>query len=172
MKISCPSCSAKYSISDEKVVSRLAKIRCRKCGATIVIDGKVDPPQVTTSAGGDATEAHEHAEAAGSEYSVDLGEGDQRTMPLADVVAAYNAGQITGETYVWSDGFADWKALSDVPDIVDALPRSGGRQQAASSACCGAVGSQTAGSAEPGARSGASGARRRERPLRAHRYRW
>ena len=76
MKISCPSCSAKYSISDEKVVSRLAKIRCRKCGATIVIDGKVNPPNVTTSAGGDAADAHEPADAAGTEYSVDMGEGE------------------------------------------------------------------------------------------------
>jgi predicted Zn finger-like uncharacterized protein len=129
VKISCPSCSAKYSISDEKVVSRLAKIRCRKCGATIVIDGKVNPPQVTATAGGDASDAHEHAEAAGTEYSVDLGEGDQRSMPLVEVVAAYNTGQITGETYVWADGFADWKPLSDVQEIVDALhaATTGGR---------------------------------------------
>ncbi len=125
MKISCPSCSAKYSISDEKVVSRLAKIRCRKCGATIVIDGKVNPPQVTTSASADATETPDPMEAAGTEYSVDLGEGDQRTMSLADIVTAYNAGQITGETYVWADGFADWKPLADVGDIMDAI--SGGQ---------------------------------------------
>ena len=121
MKISCPSCSAKYSISDEKVVSRLAKIRCRKCGATIVIDGKVNPPQVTTSATADATETPDPMEAAGTEYSVDLGEGDQRTMPLGDIVTAYNAGQITGETYVWADGFADWKPLADVEEIMDAV---------------------------------------------------
>lgn len=133
MKISCPSCSAKYSIADEKVISRLAKIRCRKCGATIVIDGKVNPPSITTSAGGDAGEAHEHAEAAGSEFSVDLGEGDQRSMPLGDIVDAYNAGQITGETFVWADGFADWKPLSDVQEIVDALhaAASGSQPQAA-----------------------------------------
>jgi len=139
VKISCPSCSAKYSISDEKVVSRLAKIRCRKCGATIVIDGKVDPPQVTASAGGDAADDHavqEHAEGGGPEYSVDLGEGDQRTMPLSDILAAYNAGQITGETLIWADGFADWKPLSEVEDIVNALHEaaSGGRQAAAPAA--------------------------------------
>jgi predicted Zn finger-like uncharacterized protein len=126
VKISCPSCSAKYSIADEKVASRLAKIRCRKCGATIVIDGKVNPPSVTATSGGDAGEAHDAAEAAGSEYSVDFGEGDQRTLPLGDIVAAYNAGQITGETYVWADGFADWKPLSDVQDIVDALHAAAG----------------------------------------------
>jgi predicted Zn finger-like uncharacterized protein len=138
VKISCPSCSAKYSISDEKVVSRLAKIRCRKCGATIVIDGKVNPPTVTATAGGggDAGEDHavqEHTDTGGPEYSVDLGEGDQRTMPLSDIVAAYNAGQITGETFVWADGFADWKALSEVQEIVDALHAAAGGAKAASS---------------------------------------
>ena len=84
MKISCPSCSAKYSIADEKVSDRLAKIRCRKCGATIVIDGKVSPANVYTTSG-DADAAHEHAPDAvsGGEYSVDFGEGDQRNLPLA-----------------------------------------------------------------------------------------
>jgi predicted Zn finger-like uncharacterized protein len=141
VKISCPSCSAKYSISDEKVVSRLAKIRCRKCGSTIVIDGKVNPPHVSASAGGDPADAHEQAaDAGGTEFSVDLGEGDQRTMPLADIVAAYNAGQITGETFVWADGFADWKPLSDVQEIVDALHSAAG----------GGRGSQPQAAAEPG----------------------
>ena len=51
MKISCPACQAKYSIADEKVTDRLAKIRCRKCGATIVIDGKTTPANVYTAAG-------------------------------------------------------------------------------------------------------------------------
>jgi predicted Zn finger-like uncharacterized protein len=138
VKISCPSCSAKYSISDEKVVSRLAKIRCRKCSATIVIDGKVNPPTVTATAGsaGDAGEDHavqEHTDTGGPEYSVDLGEGDQRTMPLSDIIEAYNTGQITGETFVWADGFSDWKALSEVQEIVDALHAAAGGAKPASS---------------------------------------
>src|SRR6185295_7308909 len=39
MKISCQSCSAKYTIADEKVLGKIVKIRCKKCGATIVING-------------------------------------------------------------------------------------------------------------------------------------
>jgi predicted Zn finger-like uncharacterized protein len=139
VKISCPSCSAKYSISDEKVVSRLAKIRCRKCSATIVIDGKVNPPTVTATAAGGADAGEDHAvqeqtDTAGPEYSVDLGEGDQRTMPLSDIVAAYNSGQISGETFVWADGFSDWKALSEVQEIVDALHAAAGGGQPAPAA--------------------------------------
>ena len=61
MKISCPACAAKYSIADEKVHDRLAKIRCRKCGTTIVIDGKNKPfgvLDVHAQRGGVAARAH------------------------------------------------------------------------------------------------------------------
>lgn len=120
MKISCPACSAKYSIADDKVQDRLAKIRCRKCGATIVIDGKTSPPHIYTGSG-DASDTAESSDAGGTEYSVDFGEGDQRTLGLRELVSAYNAGQVTGETFVWAEGFADWKPLADVPEIVAAL---------------------------------------------------
>jgi predicted Zn finger-like uncharacterized protein len=46
VKISCPTCAAKYSVADEKIQSRLAKIRCRKCSSTIVIDGTASPASV------------------------------------------------------------------------------------------------------------------------------
>jgi predicted Zn finger-like uncharacterized protein len=121
VKISCPACSAKYSIADDKVQDRLAKIRCRKCGATIVIDGKTSPPNVYTSAGDASDVVAESSEAAGGEYSVDFGEGDQRTLSLRDLITAYNSGQVSGETYVWAEGFSDWKPLADVTEIVDAL---------------------------------------------------
>ncbi len=124
MKISCPACSAKYSIADDKVQDRLAKIRCRKCGATIVIDGKSQPPHVYTSAGEAADTAE--TDTGGMEYSVDFGEGDQRSLPVREIVSAYNSGQITGETFVWAEGFADWKPLAEVPEIVDALNAGNG----------------------------------------------
>src|SRR6188768_297704 len=80
VKISCPACQAKYSIADEKVTDRLAKIRCRKCGATIVIDGKTSPENVYTTSG-DAPDAAVEQDG-GSQYSVDFGEGDQRSMSV------------------------------------------------------------------------------------------
>ncbi len=128
MKISCPACSAKYSIADDKVQERLAKIRCRKCGATIVIDGKTSPPNVYTAAGDSAEVSAPPAAPAsadgGTEYSIDFGEGDQRNLPLREIVSAYKSGQITTETYVWADGFTDWKPLSEVPELMSAV--SGG----------------------------------------------
>ena len=127
MKISCPACSAKYSIADDKVQERLAKIRCRKCGATIVIDGKTSPPNVYTAAGDSADVAAPPSAAdGGTEYSIDFGEGDQRNLPLREIVSAYKAGQITTETYVWADGFSDWKPLSEVPELMSAVSGGGG----------------------------------------------
>lgn len=127
VKISCPACAAKYSIADEKVQDKLAKIRCRKCGATIVIDGKVDPPSVSAGDAGASQVGASDPSAAGAptvdagEYSVDFGDNDQRTMTVAEVVAAYNSGQLTAETFVWADGMADWQAVGQVPALVDAL---------------------------------------------------
>lgn len=136
MKISCPACAAKYSIADEKVSDRLAKIRCRKCNATIVIDGKASPPSVYTAAGEATTEASDDAgdsQAAGLQFTVDFGEGDQRTMAVSEIVAAYNAGQITQDTYLWADGFADWKPLAEVDEVIAALG-SGAAQPAPAAA--------------------------------------
>jgi predicted Zn finger-like uncharacterized protein len=124
VKISCPACAAKYSIADEKVSDRLAKIRCRKCNATIVIDGKANPPNVYTAAGEATTEASDDAgdsQAKGLEFTVDFGEGDQRTMTVAEITQAYSAGQITQDTYLWAEGFADWKPLSEVEEVVSAV---------------------------------------------------
>ncbi len=131
VKISCPSCSAKYSIADEKVQDRLAKIRCRKCGTTIVIDGKVSPASVYAADGGessadvgaasaDAEHGSQGSESA-TEYTVDFGDNDQRPMTLDQIVAAYNAGTVTADTYLWAEGFTDWKPLGEVDEVVAAL---------------------------------------------------
>jgi predicted Zn finger-like uncharacterized protein len=135
VKISCPACAAKYSIADEKVQDRLAKIRCRKCGTTIVIDGKVSPPHVYAAEGSAADHGHAAAPAGGDgaaagEYSVDFGDNDQRTMALGDIIAAYNAGQLTAESFVWAEGMTDWKPLGEVAEIVDALHVAASRPSA------------------------------------------
>jgi predicted Zn finger-like uncharacterized protein len=141
VKISCPQCAAKYSIADEKVQDRLAKIRCRKCGTTIVIDGKSSPPNVYAADGASAPSASSHEAAApppaaaapggGTEYSVDFGDNDQRTLTVDALVDAYNGGEVTAETYVWTEGMADWAPLGEVPEIVEALHASAGGSEPA-----------------------------------------
>jgi predicted Zn finger-like uncharacterized protein len=125
VKLSCPSCAAKYSIADEKVQDRLAKIRCRKCSATIIVDGKVNPPSVYTSdaaaPAADFGETGGAPAASGTEYSVDFGDNDQRTMSVDDIVQAFHRGELTAETYVWAEGFGDWQPITEVPELAGAL---------------------------------------------------
>ena len=54
MKFSCPKCSSKYQIADEKVIGRTLKMKCRKCGTHIPIQGKAMSiaPVLSSSGGG------------------------------------------------------------------------------------------------------------------------
>src|SRR5271170_4884497 len=107
MKITCQSCQSKYNVADEKVQGKIVKIRCRKCGATIVVQGN----------GGAA--ANGSGAAGGANGSV--GEGEPRTMSIGELVEAYNAGTIAQDTFIWTDGMDDWKPLSEVEAVVSAL---------------------------------------------------
>jgi hypothetical protein len=49
MKVQCGQCPAKYAVSDERVVDKKVRIHCKRCGASIVVDGKVNPPLVTST---------------------------------------------------------------------------------------------------------------------------
>lgn len=118
MRISCPSCQSSYKIADEKVQGRTVKVRCRKCGMTIHVSeqGVMNDP-------GDASQAEAGVPDAGGapQFSVLVAEGDQRDMGLEEIVAAYNSGLITAETFVWAEGQPDWMALGEIPAVVEAL---------------------------------------------------
>jgi predicted Zn finger-like uncharacterized protein len=123
MKITCQTCQSKYTVSDEKVQGKTVKIKCRKCGATILVNSS----GATTSPAGaaDAVSISTTAGELGVSFLVNVAEGDQRTMSLPEVVDAYNASVVTADTYVWSDGMGDWQPLGQVESIVAAL-NSGG----------------------------------------------
>src|SRR5829696_6846426 len=116
MKITCQSCQSKYTVSDEKIQGKTVKIKCRKCGATILVNSG----GVTTSANGGAPAEPDSLSGAtegGQTFLVNVAEGDQRSMTLQEIIAAYNSASITAETYVWADGMGDWQPLGQV-DVV------------------------------------------------------
>ena len=114
MKITCQACQSKYTIADDKIQGKVARIRCRKCGATVLVDA---------SAGGGSNGS---GAASGDTWMVSVAEGDQRTMSLQEVIDAYNSGVITGDTFLWKDGMGDWLPLSEVAEIVEALNAASG----------------------------------------------
>jgi len=117
MKISCQSCQAKYTIADDKVLGKIVKIRCKKCGDTIVVNGGGGTGEaVSTSVFPEAP-----APQGGPEpWTVNVGDGDQRTMTDPEIVAAYQAGVVTDDTYCWRDGMGDWLPLREVDALAEA----------------------------------------------------
>jgi predicted Zn finger-like uncharacterized protein len=122
MKITCQACQSKYTIADDKIQGKVAKIRCRKCGATVLVDASTG-----TAPNGSAPPPG----AAPGAWLVNVGEGDERSMQLADVIDAYNTGVITAETFLWKEGMGDWQPLSEIAEIVEALNQTGGAASAA-----------------------------------------
>jgi predicted Zn finger-like uncharacterized protein len=122
MKISCQNCSSKYTVSDEKVQGKTVKLKCKKCGATILVNSG----GATTVAAGAGVADHpsspgDAGSLEGVSYLVNVAEGDQRTMTVAELVGAYQTQVVTADTYVWADGMGDWQPLGQVEAIVSAL---------------------------------------------------
>ncbi|HEY1694038.1 MAG TPA: zinc-ribbon domain-containing protein [Polyangiaceae bacterium] len=120
MKITCQSCQSKYNVADEKVQGKIVKIRCRKCGATIVVNGTNDA--AANGAGADATAQQGAADT--TQWHVNVGDSDQRTLSLSELVDAYNGGVVTQDTFIWCDGMDDWRPLAEVESVVAALHAS------------------------------------------------
>lgn len=120
MKISCQSCQAKYTIADEKVLGKIVKIRCKKCGATIVINGNdSEATQANTAQTEDYTASNE-------QWTVNVAEGDQRTLTQAEIVAEYKSGVVNDETFCWKDGMNDWLPIREVEGLYTACTQGPG----------------------------------------------
>src|SRR5579883_1916176 len=113
MKISCQSCQAKYTIADEKVLGKVVKIRCKKCSATIVINGN-DAPAAAPA--GDNVFDYT-AQGSAEQWTVNVADGDQRTLTSAEIVDLYKSGIVTDETYCWKDGMSDWLPLREIEGL-------------------------------------------------------
>ncbi len=120
MKIQCQSCQAKYTIADEKVLGKVVKIRCKKCSATIVINGNEQAADA-----GVADTQFDYANQSGEQWTVNVADGDQRTMTAQEIAAEYKTGTINDETYCWKDGMADWLPLREIDQLYSAA-RGGG----------------------------------------------
>ena len=123
MKIQCQSCQAKYTIADEKVLGKVVKIRCKKCSATIVINGNETRPAEDNQ----DTNVFDYAQtgSANDQWTVNVADGDQRTMTGQEIVAEYRTGVVNDETYCWKDGMADWLPLREIEQLYGAVKLGG-----------------------------------------------
>src|SRR6185295_326093 len=98
MKIVCDSCATKYSIADDKVRGKVFKIRCKKCSHIIVVRGTNDAAPAPAPAAA-APEGVWHIVIDGEQVGP-LTDGDIRSR--------IDRGELTADTYIWKEGFADW----------------------------------------------------------------
>src|SRR5947207_2393546 len=112
MRIQCKSCEAMYSVADEKIGKKPVRFRCKKCSAMIVIDPKAAPPPDEAS-----TKAVDYAGGVTEQWTVNVADGDQRSMSTAEIAREYAAGVIDDETYCWKDGMNDWLPIREIEEL-------------------------------------------------------
>jgi predicted Zn finger-like uncharacterized protein len=111
MKIVCDSCGAKYSIADEKVAGKIFKIRCKKCSSVLEVRGDrtgahpFEGASAPQDRGGDATW-----------YIVVDGE-QKGPLPPIELSRMFAKGSVGLDSYVWKEGFDDWKVAGDVTEL-------------------------------------------------------
>jgi len=114
MKVVCDACQAKYQIPDERVEGRKLKIRCRKCGGTIVVRG-------------DGADANPRASLppATPEWHVSL-QGEQHgPYPTRQMASMLREGVLAWDAHVWRDGYAEWKSAGESDTLVRAVAAAG-----------------------------------------------
>ncbi|NMC70951.1 MAG: DUF4339 domain-containing protein [Myxococcales bacterium] len=140
MKITCPSCSARYSIDDAKVKGKAFKFTCKKCGQTHVYRGTGDGTAAAVAGGGSAAPATGAASpAAGGGYEeeavwyVAVGEEQQGPYTTQQIREYAQADQLDPESYLWKEGMEDWLPVQQIPEFAD-LTLGGGEPAPAAAA--------------------------------------
>ncbi len=75
----------------------------------------------------------DYANQSTEQWTVNVADGDQRTMTIAEIAKEYRAGVISDETYCWKDGMADWLPVREIEPIYGAVkPENAGAMEEAS----------------------------------------
>lgn len=121
MKIVCDACSAKYTIPDHKLKAKQNKVRCKKCGHTIVFSADTGTSEALPA--GPAPEAA----VASTEAQWFAAVGGEQTGPLTrdELFGLLAGGEVDQETLVWREGMEDWLRLADVAELEE-RPFAGG----------------------------------------------
>ncbi|MEM6961884.1 MAG: GYF domain-containing protein, partial [Myxococcota bacterium] len=96
---------------------KVFKIRCKKCGAIIVVRG-----DHLTPAGADQREESAAVEYSGEAIWYVVVDGEQQGPYVpAQLSTLLAEGTIDWESYVWREGFDGWKACRDVVELVSEI---------------------------------------------------
>jgi predicted Zn finger-like uncharacterized protein len=112
MKVVCESCQAKYQVPDERVAGKKLKIRCKRCGATVLIRGDLAPAAAAVSVDSvppaSVPPIHVSEAAPPLEWHVSR-DGDTRGPFETEELRAWLSSEPGGwDVHVWRESFPDW----------------------------------------------------------------
>jgi len=135
MKVVCESCQAKYQVPDERVAGKKLKIRCKRCGATVLIRG--DLTQIGLAEASQSIQplnaiADDGAPAGSGELEWHASVEGQSFGPFDTTqLLLWLEEQPNGwDAHVWRDGFSDWVEVRMVPELMAGAPASASTEQA------------------------------------------
>lgn len=123
LRFSCESCQTRYTIADEKVRGRVLKVRCKTCGAAIMVRETgartvADPAGASTPPDGMAPATVERP----VEWYAMISGKQEGPFPQAELEARLAQGTIGRRTYLWNESLPEWRRAEDLPAILPLLP--------------------------------------------------
>lgn len=152
MKFLCGSCRTKYQISDDKVRGKILTIRCKKCGAKVLVRESLsrDGAEGTVVAPvADAPPVSGTTSPLSSAFSRALATHETNDIPIASssqppevahewytavdgqqfgpfsfeqIQQQIRGGQLIGRHYVWHEAMDNWTRIRDVAALAGSLP--------------------------------------------------
>ncbi len=123
MNVTCPACSVRYTIPDDKVVGHRARMTCKRCGATITIDA--------TELGSKPVVQPHHVREPGrdiapeSPWNIAQPSGKRERLTTAALLDRYSSNAVEPGSLVWREGMENWLPPYDVPELAQALNARG-----------------------------------------------
>ena len=113
MRTICDKCDAMIEIPNERSAGKTFKLRCRECGAMIVVKGPMDPSEPTPM-----------RVLPKMKWFVVINGEAVGPLKTSEVFERYVNGEITNLTNIWRKGFDGYKELWRVSEF-DALTGRG-----------------------------------------------
>ncbi len=118
MQFQCARCDSKYQISDEKVQGKTVKVRCKSCGAMIVVKGQrllnksLSPRLQETSLRTTA-----QVPSATTPWYVSLQRSKHGPISESEVIDLLENGSLNARSYAWTSGMSDWQRIGTIPQF-------------------------------------------------------
>ncbi len=120
MNVTCSVCFARYTVPDDKVTGRRVRMKCKRCGESITVDGTTASSQATPLAASAAPPA-----ASPSLWSVTQPSGRRDKLSTEQLLERYAKNEMEPRTLVWRKGMVKWLPPDFVPELAQALAARG-----------------------------------------------